>query len=88
LFIQSQKLLRLENKEELRYTLKFYYKKEKNATQTAKKIRNVYGHDAVSIFVAQSWFKRFQSGNFDIKDAPRSDRLITRNIDEIVEKVE
>jgi len=38
----SQKLLRLENesknKEEIRYILKFYYQKGKNATQVAKKI--------------------------------------------------
>jgi len=27
-----------ENKEEIRYILKFYYKKEKNATQAAKEI--------------------------------------------------
>jgi len=52
LFIQSQKLLRLENKEKFRYTLKFYYKKGKNA-QIAKKIRDVYGH-AVSVLVAHS----------------------------------
>jgi len=36
--------------------LKFYYKKEKNTTQFAKKICDVYGHDA-SIRVAQSWFQ-------------------------------
>jgi len=34
--------------------LKFYYKKGKNATQVAKKICNVYGYDAVSVYVAQS----------------------------------
>jgi len=28
-------------------------------TQAAKKICNVYGHNAVSVRVAQSWFKRF-----------------------------
>jgi len=39
-------------------------------------------------YVAQSWFKRFQSGNFDVKDAPRSSRSITGKIDEIMEKVE
>jgi len=38
--------------------------------------------------VAQSWFKRFQSGNFYVKDAPRSDRPISGKVDEIVEKVE
>jgi len=44
--------------------LKFYYKKGKNVIQVAKKICNVYGHDAILERVAQSWFKRFQSGNF------------------------
>jgi len=38
-----------ENKEEIRYILKFYYKK-KNATQIAKIICNVYEH-AVSVCV-------------------------------------
>jgi len=37
--------------------------------------------------VAQSWFKRFQTGNFYVKVAPRSDRLITGKI-EIMEKIE
>ena len=77
-----------EEKEEIRYILKFYYKKGKNATQAAKKICDVYGHDAVSIRVAQSWFKRFQSGNFDVKDAPRSGRPITEKVDEIMEIIE
>jgi len=35
-----------ENKEEIRYILKFYYKKGKNATQAAKKI---CGYDAISV---------------------------------------
>jgi len=42
-----------ENKEEIRYILKFYLLlKGKNAT--AKKICDVYGHDAVSVRVTQS----------------------------------
>jgi len=58
-----------ENKKEIRYILKFYYKKGKNVTQALKKICDVYGHDAVSVRVVQSWCKRFQSGNFDVKYA-------------------
>jgi len=38
------------NKGEIRYILKFYYKKGKNATQTTKKICDVYGHDAISVW--------------------------------------
>jgi len=37
MYLFSQKLLRFENKEEIQYILKFYYKKGKNAIQ-AKKI--------------------------------------------------
>jgi len=38
-----------ENKEKIRYILKFYYKKGKNATQDVKKIYEIYEHDAVSV---------------------------------------
>jgi len=36
-----------ENKEEIRYILKFYYKKGKSVTQVAKKICDVYEHDTI-----------------------------------------
>jgi len=82
----SQKLLRLENKEEIRHILKFYYEKGKKVNQSSKKICDVYGYNAVR--VAQRWFKRFQSGNFYVKDAPCSGRPITGKVGEIMEKVE
>jgi len=74
-----------ENKVEIQYILKFYYKK-KNASQIAKKICDVY--DTVSIRVVQNWFKCFQSGKFNVKDASRFGRSITGKVDEIMEKVE
>lgn len=77
-----------ENKEEIRYILKFYFKKGKNASHAAKKICEVYGEGAVSDRTAREWFARFRSGNFDVKDAPRSGRPIVENIDEIMQKVE
>ncbi|GBP11395.1 Histone-lysine N-methyltransferase SETMAR [Eumeta japonica] len=79
-----------ESNIEIRYILKFYYKKGKNATQAAKKICDVYGPNAVSVRVAQNWFKRFQSGNFDVKDEPRSGRPVTDKVvvDAILEKIE
>jgi len=43
-----------ENKEEIRYILKFYYLLLKGKNATAKKICDVYGHDAVSVRVTQS----------------------------------
>ncbi|KAJ0171056.1 hypothetical protein K1T71_013255 [Dendrolimus kikuchii] len=44
--------------------------------------------DLISVRVAQIWFKRFQSGNFDIKDARCSSRPVTDKTDAIFEKVE
>ncbi|GBP08346.1 hypothetical protein EVAR_78814_1 [Eumeta japonica] len=38
--------------------------------------------------MAQNWFKRFQSGNFDVKDEPRSGRPVTDKDDAILEQVE
>ena len=61
-----------KNNEEIRYIWKFFYKKGKRATQATNEICEVYGHDAVSVRVAQQWFARFSSGNYDMKDAPRS----------------
>ena len=42
---------------------------------------DVYRHDAVLVRVAQSWFKHFWSENFDVKDAPRSGRLIIAKVE-------
>ncbi|GBP56941.1 hypothetical protein EVAR_33998_1 [Eumeta japonica] len=49
----------------------------KNAAEDAKRICDLYKPDAVSVRVAQNWFKRFQSVNFDMKDQRRSGRLVT-----------
>ncbi|GBP24411.1 Tubulin polyglutamylase TTLL5 [Eumeta japonica] len=40
----------------------------------------------VSVRVAQNWFKRFHSGNFDVKDEPRSGNPVTDKVDAILEK--
>jgi len=53
-----------EISEEIRYVMFFYYKKDKNATQTCRKICEVYGADTVSEHSTQEWFVRFRSGNF------------------------
>jgi len=59
-----------ENKEEIRYILKFYYKKGKNAKAAKKCVMFMMQYQHVW---HKAGSKRFQSGNFDIKDAPRFD---------------
>lgn len=74
--------------EEIRYVMLYYYRKGKNAAKTARKICDLYGPDAVSTRTAQEWFSRFRSGNFDVKDAPRSGRpsINTNGVIELVEQ--
>ena len=68
--------------------MEFYYEKVKNAIEAPKKICDIYEHDAVSVCMAQSWFKRFQFWNFDVKDAPCSGRPMIAKVDDIIEKIE
>ena len=74
--------------EEIRYILKFYHKKDKNATNATNKICAVYGPNEVSIRIVQMWFKLFKSGNFCLKDEVRSGCPVTDKISAIFEKVE
>lgn len=71
----------------IRYALQFYYDKGTNAAQAHKQICAVYGQDALSKETARRWFRRFRSGNFDVKDAPRSGRPSTKKADKIIAKV-
>ncbi|GFW56715.1 histone-lysine N-methyltransferase SETMAR [Trichonephila clavipes] len=48
----------------------------------------VYGADTVTANYVQFWFRRFCSGIFDVKDAPRTDRPVVENVDKITEIIE
>ena len=71
--------------EEVQYILKFYYKKSKNAMNVANNICEVYGPNAVSISVAQTWFKQasFKSRNFSVNDEVCFKRPVTDTISTI-----
>ena len=47
---------------------------------TKKKNCAVYRPNAVSIRVAQMWFKRFKSGNFSVKGEIHSGRPVTEKV--------
>ncbi len=77
-----------EISEKIRYILQYHYDQGENASQAREKICGVYGQDTLSKATAKRWFARFRSGNFDVKDAPRSGRPITEKVDEILEMIE
>lgn len=77
-----------ENKEHFRHVMLFYFRKEKNASQTARKICSVYGEGAVAESTVRKWFVQFRCGNFDVTDKHRSGRPVSvddENIQSIVE---
>ena len=54
--------------------LLYYFRKSKNAVQARKKLYDVYGEKSLTERQCQNWFARFRSGDFYLKDAPRSGR--------------
>ncbi|CAD6994020.1 unnamed protein product [Ceratitis capitata] len=76
------------SKEKIRSILQFFFDQGEKAAKAAEKINLVYGPDTVNERVAQNWFRRFRSGNFDVKDAPRVGRPVVENCHKIMEIVE
>jgi len=57
-----------------RHLMLFFYRKDKNATQTANKICAVYGEGAIAERTVRKWFARFKAGDFNLNDQERPDR--------------
>ncbi|KAL9876584.1 histone-lysine N-methyltransferase SETMAR-like isoform 1-T4 [Glossina fuscipes fuscipes] len=86
--VVSYSVLKMEvNKEKIRYILQFFFDKDENASQAAKIVNGVYGSDTVTAKYVQFWFRRFRSGIFDVKDAPRTGRPV-ENVDKIGEAID
>ncbi|GFV77615.1 hypothetical protein TNCV_616351 [Trichonephila clavipes] len=47
-----------------------------------------YGAYNVTASYVQFWFRRFRTGIFGVKDAPRTCRPVIENVDKITEKIE
>ncbi|XP_018366071.1 PREDICTED: histone-lysine N-methyltransferase SETMAR-like [Trachymyrmex cornetzi] len=77
-----------ENKVHFRHLMLFYFRKRKNAAQTAKKICAIYGNGTVAESTVRKWFARFRSDNFDLEDRERSGRPAVVDDDQIVTLIE
>ena len=72
-----------ENKQHFQHIMLYYFNKGKNATEMQKKICAVYGEGAVTDQTCQKWFVKFRAGDFSLDDAPRSDRPVEVDSDQI-----
>lgn len=62
--------------EHFRHYLLFAFNRGATATEAAREICAVYGERAIAERTARDWFAKFKSGNFDLRDAPRSGRPV------------
>ncbi|GFS97946.1 histone-lysine N-methyltransferase SETMAR [Trichonephila clavipes] len=76
------------NKEKIRFFLQFFFDKGENASQVAEIANDVFGVDFATVNYVQFWFRRFCSGIFDVKDAPRTGKPVVENIDKITKIIE
>ncbi|XP_023244408.1 histone-lysine N-methyltransferase SETMAR-like [Centruroides sculpturatus] len=58
----------------VRHIMLWKFKLGNNATETAKKICNVYGNGVISDKAVRKWFTKFRSGDFSLKDDERPGR--------------
>ena len=70
------------------HILLYYFGKGKNAVQARKKLYDVYDETSLTESQYQNLFARFRSGDFDLKDAPRSGRPTEVDDDKIKAMIE
>lgn len=61
-------------KEHLRHALLFLFHQKKKAVESHRLLVETYGEHAPSIKTCETWFRKFKSGDFDLKDSKRSGR--------------
>ncbi|GFW38033.1 histone-lysine N-methyltransferase SETMAR [Trichonephila clavipes] len=85
---ELQVLKREVNKEKIWSFLQIFFHNGENVSQRAEIANGVCGADTVTTNYVQFWFRRFRSGIFEFKDAPRTGRLVIENVDKITEIIE
>ncbi|GFV80061.1 histone-lysine N-methyltransferase SETMAR [Trichonephila clavipes] len=84
--LQGVKNGSLQREHSVHFTV--FFDKSKNAGQAVEIVHGVYGADTVTANYMQFWFRRYRSGIFDVKDAPRTGRPVVENDDKITEIIE
>ena len=70
------------------HILLYYFQKGKKAVQAKKKVYDAYGEKSLTERQCQNWLARFRSGDFHLKDVPRSGRPTKVDDDKIKAMIE
>ena len=64
--------LTMSERVEQRYCIKFCYKLGDSQSETIRKIRQVFGDDAIGVTQIKEWFNRFKNGRTSVESEKRS----------------
>ena len=78
----------MDRKVHYRHFMLLCFNSGKNASKMHDELCSVYGENTVSLRVCYKWFSKFRSGNFSIKDAPRSGRPTVIENDQVKQIVD
>lgn len=74
-----------QNQREL---LKYLFTKTQNASEAHRELKNTYGKSALELRTVQRWFKKFNSGQFDVEEHRGGNRVPQSTKDDQVKKIE
>ena len=60
------------NNRHLREVLIFFFHSKKAAAEAHRELQKVYGDAALSDTTCCDWFRRFEDGDFDVNDRPKT----------------